>query len=86
MTETKDLGKLVKRFFEWERPEIAEFRKAVEQFKADLPAVLKALRDKIDEAYSSNAGFQESATAFLFRAVQFFDLDGRLGIPTGKNV
>ena len=70
MTETKDLGKLVRLFFDWERPEIAEFRKAVEQFKTDLPAVLQALRGKIDDAYASNAGFQKSATSFLIQAKQ----------------
>jgi predicted helicase len=70
MTETKDLGKLVRLFFDWERPEIAEFRKAVEQFKTDLPAVLQALRGKIDDAYASNAGFQEAATSFLMQAKQ----------------
>ena len=40
--------KLLKLFFGYERPEIADFRKAVEQFKTDLPAVLDALRDMID--------------------------------------
>jgi hypothetical protein len=38
-------GKLLKLFFGFERKEIADFRAAVEQFKADLPAVLQALRD-----------------------------------------
>ncbi len=42
-------AKLLDLFFGYERPEIAEFRKAVEQFKADLPAVLDALRDMIDD-------------------------------------
>ena len=35
------LQKLLELFFGYERPEIADFRKAVEQFKTDLPAVLK---------------------------------------------
>ena len=37
------LQRLLELFFGYERPEIAEFRKAVEQFKTDLPAVLEAL-------------------------------------------
>ncbi|WP_457661754.1 hypothetical protein [Sinorhizobium medicae] len=42
MTDTQALAKLISLFFSYERPEIAEFRKAVQQFKADLPAVLDA--------------------------------------------
>jgi hypothetical protein len=44
------LEKLLKRFFAYERPEIEAFRKAVAQFKADLPAVLQALRQMIEGA------------------------------------
>ena len=40
MTDTDALAKLLKLFFSFERVEIASFRAAVEQFKADLPAVL----------------------------------------------
>ncbi len=42
------LERLLDLFFGYERTEIAEFRKAVAQFKADLPAVLAALRDMIE--------------------------------------
>ncbi|WP_271604976.1 Eco57I restriction-modification methylase domain-containing protein [Bradyrhizobium sp. CCBAU 11434] len=70
MTDTKKLGVLVTTFFSWERPEIAEFRRAVEQFKIDLPAVLAALREKIDAAYETNPSFRESAAAFLAQAKQ----------------
>ncbi|MCW2308030.1 type ISP restriction/modification enzyme [Rhodobium gokarnense] len=59
------LAQLVLRFFDYERPEIAEFRKAVEQFKADLPFVLEALREKIDAAYARNKGFKAEAERFL---------------------
>lgn len=65
MADTEDLLKLLNLFFGYERQEIAEFRKAVEQFKADLPHVLEALRDKISGAYSGNAGFQAEAARFL---------------------
>ena len=51
------LQKLLELYFGFERPEIADFRKAVEQFKADLPAVLKALREMIDGAERDNPGF-----------------------------
>jgi predicted helicase len=68
MTDPQALLRLVTLFFGYEREEIAEFRRAVEQFKADLPAVLDALRAQIDEAYANNAPFQEAAQKFLKHA------------------
>lgn len=68
MTDTSALEKLLSLFFAYQRPEIAEFRAAVAQFKTDLPAVLKALREKIDDAYASNPSFQSAATKFLDHA------------------
>jgi predicted helicase len=44
VTDVAQLEKLLKLFFAYERSEIADFRKAVEQFKTDLPAVLAALK------------------------------------------
>ena len=46
--DTRGLEKLLNLFFRYERTEVSEFRKAVEQFKADLPAVFKALREMIE--------------------------------------
>ena len=62
------LQHLLDLFFGWQRPEIAEFRKAIVQFKTDLPAVLVALRARIDDAYASNDTFKAAATAFLKQA------------------
>lgn len=62
------LQHLLELFFAWQRPEIAEFRKAIVQFKADLPAVLVALRERIDEAYASNDAFKTAAADFLKQA------------------
>ena len=59
------LEKLLELFFGYERPEIADFRKAVEQFKADLPAVLEALREMIDEPNAIIAAFHQAAVKFL---------------------
>ena len=52
--EPEQLENLLELFFSFERTEIADFRKAVEQFKTDLPAVLEALRDMIDDRPSEN--------------------------------
>ena len=62
------LKKLLTLFFSYERTEIAEFRKAVEQFKADLPAVLEALRGMIERAHTENPEFRKESERFLIDA------------------
>ena len=62
------LEKLLKLFFAYERAEIAEFRQAVAQFKTDLPAVLEALRQMIQNGYDSDSAFKAGAQAFLQHA------------------
>jgi predicted helicase len=66
--DTAALERLLKLFFSYERPEIADFRKAVEQFKADLPAVLQALRDMIDAQDGTNPAYRKAAARFLTHA------------------
>src|SRR6185437_5810305 len=68
VTDVKALEKLLRLFFGYERAEIADFRKAVEQFKADLPAVLAALREMIEAQHAGNAAFREASSAFLEHA------------------
>jgi hypothetical protein len=53
------LQKLLELFFGYERAEIADFRKAVEQFKTDLPEVLNALRDMIEAAERDSDNFRK---------------------------
>jgi hypothetical protein len=55
-------------FFGYERPEINQFRKAVEQFKTDLPAVLDALREMIAKAAAENPAFRAASKNFLAHA------------------
>ncbi len=59
------LEKLLNLFFSHQRPEIAEFRKAVAQFRTDLPAVLAALRAMIENADAGNPEFRAAALVFL---------------------
>jgi hypothetical protein len=66
--DTAGLEKLLKLFFSYQRPEIADFRKAVEQFKADLPAILTALREMIERAEHENATFRTAVEQFLAHA------------------
>jgi hypothetical protein len=62
------LQSLLELFFGYERAEIADFRKAVAQFKTDLPEVLKALRDMIERAERDNEKFRKESLRFLKHA------------------
>lgn len=68
MLDSAALLRLLNLFFAYERQEIRDFRRAVEQFKADLPAVLEALRAMIERAHADDAGFRAAAVAFLDHA------------------
>ena len=65
MANAAALDKLIRRFLDYELPEIQEFRDARQQFKDDLPAVLESLRETIVEAEASNAEYQGAAQLFL---------------------
>ena len=66
--DTTALEKLLKLFFAYARPEIEAFRKAVVQFKQDLPDVLKALREMIERAHTAEPKFRKASLAFLKHA------------------
>jgi predicted helicase len=68
MQDTKELQRLLDLFFSYERTEIREFRKAIEQFKTDLPFVLEELRKRINDAYAKNKDFKVAAIKFLDHA------------------
>ena len=74
MTDTAHLAKLLKLFFGFERPEIASFRRAVTQFKTDLPAVLKGLREMIDAQHTANQAFRDASATFLVHAQEAINL------------
>ena len=65
MANTAALDQLIRRFLDYELPEIQEFRDARQQFKDDLPAVLESLRETIVEAEAGNAEYQGAAQLFL---------------------
>ena len=62
------LLKLLECFFAYQRPEIAAFKAAATQFYADLPDILKALRDAIAKAESANPTYRSAASQFLEHA------------------
>ena len=60
-----ELHRLIRRFLDYELPEIEDFRKAQSQFKDDLPSVLASLRETIEDAERDNAEYQGAAADFL---------------------
>lgn len=68
MEDAEALFHLLELFFAYERPEIADFRKAVRKFAADLPAVLKRLRDIIAEKRARSRDFARAELNFLDHA------------------
>ena len=65
MSRPGELHRLIRRFLDYELPAIEEFRRARQQFKADLPNVLASLRETIEEAEAESAAYREAAAAFL---------------------
>ena len=65
MSRPGELHRLIRRFLDYELPEIEEFRQARQQFKADLPAVLESLREAVADAEAGNSDYQDAAALFL---------------------
>lgn len=68
MDDTDHLYGLLTSFFAHERPEIADFNKAVKQFSQDLPAVLEALRRIIAEKRKASKVYAKAEADFLKHA------------------
>ncbi|MCK5717355.1 MAG: N-6 DNA methylase, partial [Thiomargarita sp.] len=52
MTESDKLDKILSLFINYERPEIKDFRDAIDQFRVDLPTVVSTLRSTINDQNS----------------------------------
>jgi predicted helicase len=64
----KDAGALhqtLVEFIRFERPDVQNFRRAIELFAQDVPTVTEALRAKIDDADKTNETFKRAASDFL---------------------
>lgn len=68
MDDVDALLRLLTRFFSFERPEVSDFRKAVRQFAADLPAILEALREMIAKKRAASSAFKHAEDNFLLHA------------------
>ena len=65
ISDDETLHRLLTAFFDFERPEVQNFRKAIELFKQDIPKVTETIRGIITEAEKSNAAFIEKSRNFL---------------------
>ena len=65
MSRPGELHRLIRRFLDYELPNIEEFRQAQVQFKSDLPAVLENLRQAVAVAEEGNEDYRARASLFL---------------------
>jgi predicted helicase len=64
MKDTDGLDEIITTFINYIRPEVKDFRQAIENFKEDLPIILEALRDLIDNQAETNVEFQKTRAKF----------------------
>lgn len=64
-SDIEALDKLLKAFVSYERPEVREFRLAIELFKGDVPKVTAALRELIIQKAESNPDYRYARDFFL---------------------
>ena len=65
MADADKLDALLTHFIHYERPEIQDFQKAIEKFKADLPTILDTLRQTLDTTAKTNKPFQVAFNALF---------------------
>ena len=65
MSNPEALHRVITEFISFERPEVRNFRKAIELFKQDIPKVTETLRSIIIEAEKSNPKFIKASGVFL---------------------
>jgi len=65
MKDTEKLDNLLTFFVDYERPEVRDFRTAITKFKEDIPHILLALRDIINQQEETNSQFRDRRNAFL---------------------
>jgi len=65
VTHAESLHLLLTQFFSFERPEVKNFRQAIELFKEDVPKVTDKLREIITQAEQTNDNFIQKSYEFL---------------------
>ncbi|MEA5559018.1 type ISP restriction/modification enzyme [Nodularia spumigena] len=64
MQDAEALDGIITNFINYVRPEVKDFRSAIETFKQDLPTVLDSLRDLIDSQGKNNVSFEAARNKF----------------------
>jgi len=64
-TEATALDALLTHFVSYEPTEVTDFHRAIEQFNADVPALVAELRAVIEEQHKANADFRKALNDFL---------------------
>ena len=64
MRDADAVDGIITSFINYVRPEVKDFREAIEIFKQDLPTVLNSLRDLIDCQGENNTSFQTARDKF----------------------
>lgn len=65
LEDDEDTDRLLTQFLNYERPEVRTFRRAIEQFRNDLPGVVDSLRKVIEAAEKTNAAFKTKLADFV---------------------
>ena len=75
MKDAEKLHSIITRFINFERPEIQQFRKAIELFKQDIPKVTETLRGIIIAQEKTNPEFTKAAEGFLTLCHESINID-----------
>ncbi len=65
MKDAEKLHSIITRFINFERPEVQQFRKAIELFKQDIPNVTETIRGIIIAQEKTNSAFIKASAVFL---------------------
>ncbi len=65
MHDEAKLDAILHRFIHYERPEVHDFREAIEKFKQDIPQVTEAIRQIIEEQSQTNTALITAQQTFL---------------------
>jgi predicted helicase len=68
MKDAEALHAILTKFLQYERPEVHDFREAIEKFKEDIPKVTVAIREIIESEQKINIELQKAQESFLAMA------------------
>ncbi|HTF28527.1 MAG TPA: type ISP restriction/modification enzyme, partial [Flavitalea sp.] len=84
MKNEKELDAILNHFLQYERPEVHEFRNAIERFKEDIPKVTVAIREIIEAQQLINNDMQSAQERFLSLAKE--SINPEIGVEDLKEM